>query len=255
MKIRLLIVLALLSLTGCAVPTLKPVESGSVKTIGWQTTIDDQIHNVHTGVTVFGNFSKPISNDWRLPEFLASYAQSALEKADYRYRTLALEPAELDWFSDAKCFNTWDGTYKVEVCGDAISEILRKYEIDAIILSIAGNQGDPTNGPADLTGLGVFTRGTDRPNLLMPYASVQHQIYAGQPATPRKSWSCWRGQQRDPSPWSKTVAELEAADLKWLESELKTLLATGFDNALVAAGLVQGPAPPCPDTVPINNQY
>ncbi len=110
-----------------------------------------------------------------MPEFLASYAQSAIEKADYRYRTLALEPAELAWFSDAKCINTWDGTYKVEVCGDAISEILRKYEIDALILSIAGTQGDPTNGPADLTGLGVFTRGTDRPltQLLIRHTFVE----------------------------------------------------------------------------------
>jgi hypothetical protein len=246
---------AILSTVGCAVTPLKTIERSSVKTIGWHTTVDNQILNVHTGITVFGNFSKPIPNNWELSKFLARQSQVAIEKAGYSYRALALTPPELAWFSDSRCFNTWDGSYKVAMCGDEIAGILRKYQVDALILSVSGNQGDPTNGPADLTGIGIFTRGTDRPNMLMPYATVWHQIYAGNPATPRQSWACVRGQQRDPSPWAKPVAELEASDLEWLKSELKTLLSTGFDNALVAAGLAYGPAPLCPDVVPVANQY
>lgn len=254
--IGLLLMLALiLSLPGCAIIPLQGIDRSAVKTVGWSGNLDGNIYNVHTGITAFGNFSESISNDWKLPEFLAAHSKLAIEKAGYNFRNVTLTPEELVLFTSSQCFSSWDSSYKAEICGVPIANILRRYQIDVLIVSTQGSQSDPTNGPASLVGLGVFTRGTDRPNMLMPYASVWHEIYAGTPASPRKSSTCLRGQPRDPSPWSKAVAELEITDLAWLKPELEDLLARGFNNAIVAAGLSPSPPVSCPDTLPISNQY
>lgn len=235
---------------GCSVTQNKPLAVDQVRSVGWFADIDERIHNIHTGITVFGNEELVIDNDWQLVAHLERSFATKLEGAGYRFKRIQLEPSEAALFN-GQCFSNWDGSYQLDRCGAPIAAILREHGVDVLIASVGFTTNDPfTQGPAQLPHLGFFSRGTDHPKMLVPYAHVSMAIFAGDPAEPRQSGACTAGRPRDPSPWTKKVDELELADIGWLRPELEALLAQSANQALSSSGLLPGGATGCSANLP-----
>ncbi len=222
-----------------------------MRTVGWIVDFDPRVHNVHTGITVFGNFEEALANDWALDRHLGTVLATRLTAAGYSEKRVEIDAMRLQLLRDGKCFSAWDSHYLAEVCGQPFAELMRAQGIDVLIYAIGYTAPDYiTQGPAQLPGVGVFTRGTDRPNLLVPYAHVNLGIFAGDPAEPKVSADCSRGRSRDPSPWPKDVDEMTIGDYAWLRPELEKLLDRSVEVALASSGLVAGTLPACPDQTP-----
>lgn len=251
-RLTLLLTLAgALLLVGCTVTPVKPLDVASVRRVGWYVEFDPRVHNVHTGLTVFGNFDQALDNDWAVNQYLEQSLDSRLRAAGYESKRVELDAESARLLREGGCFSNWDGHYRVEVCGERFAKLMRAQGVDALISSIGYSAPDYfTQGPAQLPHVGVFTRGSDRPNLLVPYAHVSMQIFAGNPAEPRTAGECMAGRSRDPSPWSKDVAQMSIVDLAWLRPELEKLLDRSAEVALTTSGLVKGTAPPCPNQTP-----
>lgn len=240
-----------LLVAGCSVTPYKPLALDQVHTVGWFADIDERIHNVHTGITIFGNEELVIENDWQLVSHLERSLASKLEAAGYRFKRIQLEPEQAALFK-GQCFSDWDGSYKLEACGAPIAAVLREHGVDVLITSVGYTVNDPfTQGPAQLPHLGFFSRGTNRPAMLLPYAHVSMSIFAGDPAEPRETGACTAGRPRDPSPWTKQVDELELADIAWLRPELESLLDQSAQQALTSSGLLPGGAAGCGANLPV----
>ncbi len=248
---RALALLSLSVLGACAVTPYKALDVKTVRTVGWYGEIDPVLNNVHTGITIFGNFSTPLAHDWQLQAHLEQALSSRLEAAGYQFKRLELAAEEQKLLADGGCFSDWDGHYKIELCGQPIADLLKRHQIDLLIWSKGFTAHDYfTQGPAQLPQIGVFTRGTDRPNLMVPYAHVSMAMMAGDPAEPRKSAGCMRGRSRDPSPWPKKVGDMSIEDYAFLRPEFEMLLDRSAHRALVESGLLPGPIPTCPDQQP-----
>lgn len=249
---RVLLALLALTLGACASgPPRRALDPQQVRVVGWYVDLDPRLHNVHTGITVFGNFMKPLEHDWHYDVTLEAYLRSELEKAGFAFKRIEANAEERVLLAPDYCFSAWDSSYKHEQCAAPLAALMRRHGIDALLQTNGYEGGDHiTQGPGILPHVGVFTRGTDRPNLLVPYAHVRMLVFSGDPAEPRPAAGCSRGRGRDISPWPKDVAEMTAADFVWLRPEIETLLNRSAHAALVSSGLLPGPAPVCPDQLP-----
>lgn len=242
--------LLLLLLTACApVAQFERVDADQIRVVGWVAEVDPHFHNVHTGITVFGNFSQPLQNDWNFEAQLQQAASAALARSGRALQPIALTAEELALVNTGQCYSFWNVTYDQAACGPAIAELLARHQVDALLY--VWNYPVSLDEVSLLPGVGAFSRGSDRPGYLVAVASIGMVLYSGNPAQPGHTGrGCLLGANRAGHPWSKDVGDMSIEDWAFLRPELELLLARTIEKRLFNAGLLGGSEPACPEELP-----
>lgn len=247
---RLAFWLLLLLLAACApVAQLNRVDASQIRVVGWIAELDPHFHNVHTGITVFGNFSQPLANDWGFEAQLEEAARAALARSGRELKPIELTAEELALINSGQCYSFWNVTYDQATCGPAIAALLQRHQVDALLY--VWNYPVSLDEVSLLPGVGAFSRGNDRPGYLVAVASIGMVLYSGNPAQPGHTGrGCLLGSNRAGHAWRKDVGDMTIEDWAFLRPELELLLTRTIEKRLYNAGLLGGSEPACPEDLP-----
>lgn len=204
------------------------------------------VTNHHVGVTAFGNSEKLLENDWSLDARLREDLLAALDAAGVEYVVVDAAKRYADILGP-KCFGGWSAKMKAD-CGARFDALLAEYGATHLLDVSSGAGAFRAVGPNPAFGFGLYTRGTQTPNIAIPYAFVYFVLYDGKTRKMAESANphhCGVGKSVNHSPWSKDVEDHTIDDLAWLRPKLESLIRVNVDNAMSRLKLSSKPAPTC----------
>jgi hypothetical protein len=206
--------------------------------------LSPQVTNHHVGVTAFGNFEQRLDNDWGLDARVRQEVEKTLTAAGIDY--VIVDSSDRAGVLGPGCFGGWSGAMKKE-CAARFSALLDRIGAHRLLDVATGAGSFRAVGPTPAYGMGLFTRGTERPNMAIPYVFLYFQLYdaKGKSVGLSNPHHCGVGKDENRSPWSRTIDAQTIEDLAWLRPILERMIEVNVVNAVARLKLVKRPAPKC----------
>lgn len=221
-----------------------PLAASDTERLAVVFDLSPKVTNHHVGVTAFGNFEKHLDNDWQLDAKVRDEVQRALESLGVDY--VIVEEYDREGMLGNACFGGWSGNMKDD-CRQRLEPMLAANGATRLLDVSMGSGNFRNVAPNNAFGMGLYTRGTDRPNIATPYTFLFFQLYdaEGKPLKLSNPHACGVGPTENRSPWQRTIAEQTIDDLAWLRPKLERLIRVNVANAMSRLGLSDRAAPQC----------
>lgn len=232
-------VLAGMLLSGAAAPA-----AGDGGRLAVVFDVSPQVTNHHVGVTAFGNFETRLDNDWGLDARVRDDVLRALGALGVDH--VVVDDFDREVILGNACFGGWSGDMK-DACSARYQSLLKAHGATRMLDVATGSGTFRGVGPNPAYGIGLYTRGSDRPNIAIPFVFLYFQTYdgSGNPLKLSNPHHCGVGPSENRSPWQKTIGAQTVDDLAWLRPRLEKMIRINVTNAMSRLGFSGDPPPKC----------
>lgn len=178
--IRILLIVALVCLSGCAAKPQLRFDYDKYSSIGVVNTVEPEITHSYLGVTIFNNVEKKYQVNWDIP---ARMTNRLISTSNTNIKVL--KPPL--WYADNPRELTsqgWDSNEVNKKHFNTVKELCKTNNLDAIIFisSFKGPRGEG-GFSADVSGYGILTQSSIGNNFAQGYMNVAAEVVNCNPLT------------------------------------------------------------------------
>ncbi len=231
---------------GCSEPAYTKLNPVHGERVGVVLAVSPELTNVHLGVTIFGEFSGKLSNEWRLDAEALNFTVAQLKSSGYEVTQIPLSEVgakdiqgEEDWAHDNQNGLTDKGR-------DRYARIMEQDHLRALVIlreRLIYPRG--YDHPA-YHGIGIVSQFNNAPEM---FVSVIADVIGDIP--PHRAVSiCFAAEKFDRAMVRvEDLKDLDAERLEPLHAEIRSLLERKIRFDLIDSGLISGSAT-CPGHSP-----
>ena len=247
----LLLLASVLLLGGCAsAPAFTRVSAAPGARVGIVFLLSSpDIRNVHTGLTVFGNYDNTIANDWRLDQRALDATRQLLRQAGYEPVDVALDSAQAQAIRQQDDLTSLNYNGLTRDWTQTYTDILDKNNLAALVLLREEIRPIGERGPV-LKGYGIVSAMGRVPSAAFLFVTATADVIGGKPPH-RAIGTCYGAAPLDMAlVHVDNFADIKLADLAPVREKFEALLDKRIRFELASSGLlpeaaqcVQPPAP------------
>lgn len=243
------LVLALVVMTGCMTP-LPRTNVAAGGRILLLNVVPTTLANEHLGVTVFGNFSEQIENDWDVHGLAERTVTARLQGKGYTVIPLTVEQTGFDparmWLRETA--DSVGGPFRRERMW-LVQRALAANDAAAIVVLGAYSRSFGPNISVSYSGYGISSGWGAKPDNATLFAAVGATVMSGNPvivnASATMTDSDCRRMISTEGLSVDSLKRLTAADLAPHRAVIEGFVVQRLEQDLIASGLVDGTAEPC----------